>query len=54
MFAVSMFNKCSIVCDVSFSKGDCDVKVNFSVFVFVFGDMSVKWPVTWNFKDRSS
>ena len=53
MFAVSMLNECSIVCVVSSPKGDCDVNVNFSVFVFAFCEMSVKWPVAWKSKDRS-
>ena len=51
MFAVSMFKECSSVCVLSFPKGDCDV--NFSAFVFAFGEMSVKWPVAWKSKDRS-
>ena len=53
MFAVSTFKESSIVCVVSFPKGDCDVNVNFSAFVFAFGEMSVKWPVAWKSKDRS-
>ena len=53
MFAVSMFKECSIVGVVSFPKDDCDVNVNFSAFVFAFGEMSVKWPVAWKSIDRS-
>ena len=53
MFAVSMFKECSIVFVVSFPKGGCAVKVNFSVFGFSCGEMSVKWPVAWKSEDRS-